>query len=70
MRFLYGIKNCHSCAKREACNLKDSPKTLIPEPKVFEHVNRAIKRHVMRPTKIETFCKLYSPEEPLEEEEK
>lgn len=65
MRFLYGIKNCSSCSKRESCNLKNDPNTLVKKVQVFEVINRGILRHPypQRNAKRESFCKYFSPEE-------
>lgn len=63
MRFLYGIKNCHRCALREACNLKNDPKTLTEKPVTIEHMNRGILRHGAKPVKISSFCKMFRIEE-------
>jgi len=63
-KFIYGIKNCHRCALREACNLKNDPKTLIEKPITIEHVNRSTTRHGIKPLpKIQSFCKNFRIEE-------
>lgn len=60
MKFLMGIKLCHSCEKREVCNLKNSKENLLEKPIAIPVIveNRFESKTVIRTT----MCKDYGVE--------
>lgn len=61
-KYLYGIKNCSKCEKREVCNVKNDPKTL-GKIRRFDKENRAHRRgEIPPPIQVQSYCMLFSPE--------
>jgi len=64
MKYLMGIKNCHSCQKRSGCDKKNSPENLGVKLRTFDKENRAFHRGIIPPAPIQihSLCKEFLPE--------
>lgn len=61
---LYGIKQCHRCIRRNICNLKGDPKTILKTSKQFRVTNRGIDKNADVPDVIiYSLCKYFEPEQ-------
>ena len=55
---LYGVKLCNRCIRRNICNLKNDPKTLIEKPIEFK-----VKSRPPFTVNVYSFCKHFMPEQ-------